>query len=69
MLVQRGPTFDGLGKYYREIVEESPAEPVDVAQVLRDTQADVLVSYLPGRLRGRAALLRAGLPRRRRRRS
>ena len=23
--VQRGPTFDGLGKYYREVVEESPA--------------------------------------------
>ncbi|MDQ1430741.1 MAG: myo-inositol-phosphate synthase [Actinomycetota bacterium] len=45
--VQRGPTFDGLGKYYRETVEESPAEPVDVAQVLRDTKADVLVSYLP----------------------
>jgi myo-inositol-1-phosphate synthase len=45
--VQRGPTFDGLGKYYRETVEESPAAPVDVAQVLRDTQADVLVSYLP----------------------
>jgi myo-inositol-1-phosphate synthase len=45
--VQRGPTFDGLGKYYREVVEESPAEPVDVAQVLRDTRADVLVSYLP----------------------
>jgi myo-inositol-1-phosphate synthase len=45
--VQRGPTFDGLGKYYRETVEESPAEPVDVAQVLRDTKTDVLVSYLP----------------------
>jgi myo-inositol-1-phosphate synthase len=45
--VQRAPTFDGLGKYYRETVEESPAEPVDVAQVLRDTKADVLVSYLP----------------------
>ena len=29
--VQRGPTFDGLGKYYAETVEESPAEPVDVA--------------------------------------
>ena len=29
--VQRGPTFDGLGKYYRETIEESPAEPVDVA--------------------------------------
>jgi myo-inositol-1-phosphate synthase len=45
--VQRGPTLDGLGKYYRQTIEESPASPVDVAQVLRETQADVLVSYLP----------------------
>src|SRR6185437_10414459 len=45
--VLRGPTFDGLGKYYREIIEESPAEPVDVAGELRRAQVDVLVSYLP----------------------
>ena len=45
--VQRGPTFDGLGRYYREVVEESPAAPVDVAEALRDARADVLVSYLP----------------------
>lgn len=45
--VQRGPTLDGLGRYYREAVEESPAEPVDVAGALREAQADVLVSYLP----------------------
>ena len=45
--VQRGPTFDGLGTYYREIIEESPAEAVDVAQALRDAQVDVVVSYLP----------------------
>jgi len=45
--VQRAPTFDGLGKYYRQVVEESPEEPVDVAQALRDAKADVLVSYLP----------------------
>jgi len=45
--VQRGPTLDGLGKYYRATIEESPAEPVDVAQALRDAGADVLVSYLP----------------------
>jgi myo-inositol-1-phosphate synthase len=45
--VQRGPTFDGLGTYYRDVVEESPAEPVDVAAVLRERQVDVLVSYLP----------------------
>jgi myo-inositol-1-phosphate synthase len=45
--VQRGPTLDGLGKYYRETIDESDAGPVDVVQVLRDTRADVLVSYLP----------------------
>jgi myo-inositol-1-phosphate synthase len=45
--VQRGPTLDGLGKYYREVVEESAADPVDVAAVLRATEADVLVNYLP----------------------
>jgi myo-inositol-1-phosphate synthase len=45
--VQRGPTLDGLSRYYREVVEESPAEPCDVAQVLRDTKAEVLVAYLP----------------------
>ena len=45
--VQRGPTLDGLGKYYRATIEESPAEPVDIAQALRDAKTDVLVSYLP----------------------
>ncbi|MHB8464407.1 MAG: inositol-3-phosphate synthase [Acidimicrobiales bacterium] len=45
--VQRGPTFDGLGKYYRETIEESPAAPVDVTEALRASGADVLVSYLP----------------------
>ena len=47
MHVLRGPTMDGLGRYYRETIEESPAEPVDVVSVLRETGADVLVSYLP----------------------
>jgi myo-inositol-1-phosphate synthase len=45
--VQRGPTLDGLGKYYREVIEESPAPVVDVADVLATAKADVLVSYLP----------------------
>jgi myo-inositol-1-phosphate synthase len=45
--VRRGPTLDGLGKYYRATIEESPTEPVDVAQALRDARADVLVAYLP----------------------
>ncbi len=45
--VQRGPTLDSLGRYYRETIDESDAPPVDVAQALRDAEADVLVSYLP----------------------
>src|SRR5262245_17225934 len=45
--VLRAPTFDGLGKYYRETIEESPAEPIDVVRALRDARADVLVGYLP----------------------
>lgn len=45
--VQRGPTHDGLGEYYRQMIEESDQEPVDVAQVLRERKVDVLVSYLP----------------------
>src|SRR3989475_7043229 len=45
--VQRGHTLDGLGKYYRETIEESGADPVDVVQVLKEKQVDVLVCYLP----------------------
>jgi myo-inositol-1-phosphate synthase len=45
--VQRGPTLDGLGEYYREVVTESDAPAVDIAQALRDSGADVLVAYLP----------------------
>jgi myo-inositol-1-phosphate synthase len=45
--VQRGHTFDGLGKYYRETISESDETPVDIVQVLKDTKADVLVAYLP----------------------
>ena len=47
VIVQRGPTLDGLGEYYRDIITESDDPPVDVVEVLTRTQADVLVSYLP----------------------
>jgi myo-inositol-1-phosphate synthase len=45
--VQRGPTLDGLGRYYRETITESAAPAVDVVAALRAAQADVLVCYLP----------------------
>jgi myo-inositol-1-phosphate synthase len=47
VVVQRGPTLDGFGEFYTQECEESPAEPIDVAQALRDAKVDVLVSYLP----------------------
>ncbi len=45
--VQRGPTLDGLGEYYRQIITESDDPAVDVVAALREARADVLVSYLP----------------------
>ncbi|WP_405142879.1 inositol-3-phosphate synthase [Sphaerisporangium sp. NBC_01403] len=45
--VQRGPTYDGLGEYYREMIEESDETPADVIAVLKEARVDVLVSYLP----------------------
>src|SRR3712207_1641844 len=36
--VQRGTTLDGLGKYYREVVEESDEQPVDVPAALRRSE-------------------------------
>ena len=45
--VQRAPTLDGLGKYYRETISESALDAVDVVSVLKENKVDVLVSYLP----------------------
>jgi myo-inositol-1-phosphate synthase len=45
--VQRGPTLDGLGQYYRETIDESDEQPVDVAAALRAAKVDVVVCYLP----------------------
>ena len=45
--VRRGPTLDGIGRYLRDMVEESPKPVEPVAAILRETRTDVLVSYLP----------------------
>jgi myo-inositol-1-phosphate synthase len=45
--VQRGMTHDGLGKYLKEKITKAPGSTVDIAQVLKDTRTDVVVSYLP----------------------
>lgn len=45
--VSRGPTLDGLGHYYNQKITESPETPVDVVKVLKDSDTQVLVNYLP----------------------
>lgn len=45
--VKRGPTLDGLGKYYRETIEESHEPVADISETLSETGADVLINYLP----------------------
>jgi len=47
VLVQRGNTLDGLGKYYRQMITESDADAVDVVAALREAAVDVVVCYLP----------------------
>jgi myo-inositol-1-phosphate synthase len=45
--VHRGMTHDGLGKYLSEIITKAPGATADVAGILRDTETDVVISYLP----------------------
>ncbi|MBA2514750.1 MAG: inositol-3-phosphate synthase [Solirubrobacterales bacterium] len=45
--VQRGMTHDGLGKYLSEKITKAPGSTVDIAEILRETRTDVVVSYLP----------------------
>jgi myo-inositol-1-phosphate synthase len=46
--VFRGHTYDGLGKYYREVVTESPEKPVDIAKMNEAIKAGVgVVNCMP----------------------
>jgi myo-inositol-1-phosphate synthase len=47
VIVQRGMTHDGLGKYLKKIIKKAPGDTVDIVKLLRDTGTDVVVSYLP----------------------
>jgi myo-inositol-1-phosphate synthase len=47
VVVERGPTLDGIGRYMAGEIVEDESPPVDVAASLRRVGADILVSYLP----------------------
>ena len=59
--VQRGMTHDGLGKYLKEKITKAPGPTADIVEILKETQTDVVVSYLPVGLRaGDQVVRRAG---------
>jgi myo-inositol-1-phosphate synthase len=45
--VSRGMTHDGLGKYISEVVEKAPGDTDDIVRILKETETDVVVNYLP----------------------
>jgi len=45
--IQRGMTHDGLGKYLSQIIQKAPGSTVDIVKVLKETQTDVVINYLP----------------------
>lgn len=45
--VERGMTHDGLGQYLSQIVHKAPGSTADIVAILKDTQTDVVVNYLP----------------------
>ena len=45
--VSRGMTHDGLGKYLKMVITKAPGATSDMARILRETETDVVVSFLP----------------------
>jgi myo-inositol-1-phosphate synthase len=45
--VSRGMTHDGLGKYLSKIIKKSEGGTEDIVKILRDSETDVVVNYLP----------------------
>ena len=45
--VERGMSHDGLGKYLSQIIQKAPGPTADIIKILKETQTDVVINYLP----------------------
>ncbi len=45
--IERGMTHDGLGKYLSQIIQKAPGPTADIVKILKETQTDVVINYLP----------------------
>ena len=47
VIVQRGMTHDGLGKYLSQIIQKAPGPTADIIKILKETKTDMVINYLP----------------------
>jgi len=47
VMVHRGMTHDGIGKYLSKVVEKATGPTDDIVGILKKTKTDVVVSFLP----------------------
>jgi myo-inositol-1-phosphate synthase len=47
VVVERGMTHDGLGKYLSQIITKAPGSTADIVGILKDRKVDVVINYLP----------------------
>ncbi len=47
VIVRKGPLLDGLGEYTRSVVHVSDHKDVDVAMILKEADADIVLNLLP----------------------
>jgi len=47
VMVQRGMTHDGLGKYLSRVITKAPGSTANIVSILKETETDVVVNFLP----------------------
>jgi len=47
VIVQKGPVLDGLGEYTKEVIQVSDSREVNVADVLKESGAEIVLNLLP----------------------
>jgi myo-inositol-1-phosphate synthase len=47
VVVERGMTHDGLGKYLSKVITKAPGSTADIVGILKERKVDIVISYLP----------------------
>ena len=47
VVVERGMTHDGLGKYLSRVITKAPGPTANIVSILKETETDIAVNFLP----------------------